>query len=307
MRKTIFLFIVMALLSATASADSKETVQVNGGTVAKFATRMTFSGDNVTLSYDDGTSQTADLSTVSIAFDYVVVFKEANHDNLEVIKTFGGRTVAVEVTRTLTAGQWGCICLPFNVPSTSLATIFGDGVKIATLNDVTEDGLCFSTSDELKKGLPYLIKPGKNVSTFTMDNAVIGTMAEGSTISAGDFTFTGNLETLSASLTGGNSSDFLVGDVNKDKLISIADVTLIVNCILSGPSSSEIDTARADVNGDNVISISDVTTLVDIILGNGAATNSPAILIDGEDSGLKVSDFSTAATANAISLWDAEP
>ena len=306
MRKTIFLFIVTALLSATASADSKETVQVNGGTVGKFATRMTFSGDNVTLSYDDGTSQTADLSTVSIAFDYVAVFKEANHDNVEVIKTFGGRTVSVEATRTLASGQWATICLPFDVSSTSLASIFGEGMKIATLNDVTEDGLSFTTSDELKKGLPYLVQPGKNVSTFTLANAVIGTMAEGSTISAGDYNFKGNISTLSASLTGGGSSDFLVGDINDDGLISIADVTLIVNCILSGPSSSEIDTARADVNGDNVISISDVTTLVDIILGNSATTNSPAILIDGEDSGLKVSDFATAATTNAISFWDAE-
>ena len=293
MRKTIILSIVMALLSVTASADSKETVQMNGSPVGKFATRLTFSGDNVTLTYDDGTNQTSDISTVSIAFDYVAVFKEANHD-----------TVSVEATRTLASGQWTFICLPFAVPSTSLTTLFGDGVKLATLNDATEAGLSFTTADELKSGLPYLIKPGKDVSTFTMDNAVIGTMAEGSTISAGDYNFTGNISTLSASLTGGSSSDYLMGDVNDDGIVSVADVTLIVNCILLG--SNEIDNARADVNGDNLISISDVTSLVDIILGNSPVTTSPAILIDGEDSGLKLSDIATTATTNTTSLWDVE-
>ena len=211
----------MALLSVTASADSKETVQVNGSPVGKCATRLTFSGDNVTLTYDDGTNQTSDISTVSIAFDYVAVFKEANHDNVGVIKTFGGRTVSVEATRTLASGQWAFICLPFAVPSTSLTTLFGDGVKLATLNDATEAGLSFTTADELKPGLPYLIKPGKDVSTFTMDNAVIGTMAEGSTISAGDYNFTGNISTLSASLTGGASSDYLMGDVNDDGIVDM--------------------------------------------------------------------------------------
>ena len=304
MRKTIILSIVMALLSVTASADSKETVQVNGSPVGKFATRLTFSGDNVTLTYDDGTNQTSDISTVSIAFDYVAVFKEANHDNVGVIKTFGGRTVSVEATHTLASGQWAFICLPFAVPSTSLTTLFGDGVKLATLNDATEAGLSFTTADELKSGLPYLIKPGKDVSTFTMDNAVIGTMAEGSTISAGDYNFTGNISTLSASLTGGASSDYLMGDVNDDGIVSVADVTLIVNCILLG--SNEIDKARADVNGDNLISISDVTSLVDIILGNSPVTTSPAILIDGEDSGWKLSDIATTATTNTTSLWDVE-
>ena len=58
----------------------------------------------------------------------------------------------------------------------------------------------------------------------------------------------------------------LIGDVNGDKQISIADVTMLVNIIL-GKTTEGFDTKVADVNGDGEISIADVTALVNIILG----------------------------------------
>ena len=58
----------------------------------------------------------------------------------------------------------------------------------------------------------------------------------------------------------------LIGDVNGDKQVSIADVTMLVNIIL-GKTTEGYNTKVADVNGDGVISIADVTALVNIILG----------------------------------------
>ncbi len=58
----------------------------------------------------------------------------------------------------------------------------------------------------------------------------------------------------------------LIGDVNGDKQVSIADVTMLVNIIL-GKTTEGFDTKVADVNGDKQISIADVTALVNIILG----------------------------------------
>lgn len=55
----------------------------------------------------------------------------------------------------------------------------------------------------------------------------------------------------------------VVGDVNKDGKVSIADVTALVNIILSSAEPDE----KADVNGDGQISVADVTALVNIILG----------------------------------------
>ena len=58
----------------------------------------------------------------------------------------------------------------------------------------------------------------------------------------------------------------LIGDVNGDKQVSIADVTMLVNIIL-GKTTEGFDTKVADVNGDEQITIADVTALVNIILG----------------------------------------
>lgn len=58
----------------------------------------------------------------------------------------------------------------------------------------------------------------------------------------------------------------LLGDLNGDGTISIADVTALVNIIL-GKEADNVNYDVADVNGDGTISIADVTALVNIILG----------------------------------------
>lgn len=58
----------------------------------------------------------------------------------------------------------------------------------------------------------------------------------------------------------------LIGDVNGDKQVSIADVTMLVNIIL-GKTTEGYEENVADVNDDGAISIADVTALVNKILG----------------------------------------
>ena len=57
----------------------------------------------------------------------------------------------------------------------------------------------------------------------------------------------------------------ILGDVNHDGRVTIADVTSLVNIILGTSASS--DKNKADVNGDGRVTIADVTSLVNIILG----------------------------------------
>jgi len=61
----------------------------------------------------------------------------------------------------------------------------------------------------------------------------------------------------------------LLGDVNRDGSITIADVTALVNIILGKDSVQPYvyDHDAADVNADGSITIADVTALVNIILG----------------------------------------
>ena len=58
---------------------------------------------------------------------------------------------------------------------------------------------------------------------------------------------------------------WLVGDVNGDGEVNIADVTRIIDVILGGEADAAL-LARADVNGDSEVNIGDVTKTIDLIL-----------------------------------------
>lgn len=70
-RKTFLCMFLMALLSGgTMYAETEQTVIINGTEIDKFASNLTFNGNNVTLQFDDNTSQTEDMSKVSISLSY---------------------------------------------------------------------------------------------------------------------------------------------------------------------------------------------------------------------------------------------
>ena len=55
------------------------------------------------------------------------------------------------------------------------------------------------------------------------------------------------------------------GDVDGDGKISIADVTLLINYLLSGDADS-INMNNSDMDGDGDIDINDVTSLINNLL-----------------------------------------
>ena len=63
----------------------------------------------------------------------------------------------------------------------------------------------------------------------------------------------------------GTEPEVLLGDVNNDGEVTIADVTALVN-ILLGKGASGYDRDAADVNEDTDVTIADVVALVKMIL-----------------------------------------
>lgn len=70
--KRVFLGVAGLMLGLTAMAQTgaDQTVRVNGESIGKTVSRLTFCGDDVVLQFTDGTSMQADMSGVSIAFSY---------------------------------------------------------------------------------------------------------------------------------------------------------------------------------------------------------------------------------------------
>ena len=70
MKKTFLLSAIMMLLATTATAQAKQTLTINGQTLSKSVSNITFDGDNVVLTFSDATQQTADMETVVLSFEY---------------------------------------------------------------------------------------------------------------------------------------------------------------------------------------------------------------------------------------------
>ena len=304
MKKT-FLLIACLMSFGLASAQTSETVNINGASNEGFITNMTFNGSNVQLTYEDGTQSTVDMSTLSIDFDYVALLNDANDaKNQVMLNTFGGKTVRVELTRTIESEQWNTLCLPFDMTATQIATVFGEGTQVATLSSVENGVADFTTVDGIQAGIPYLINPTTAVSTIALDDIALKDYTEGGKMSVADYAFIGTMTTVTPSgdnyffdtdnkvkklSEGGSIKAFraylsstgaevkafsidgvvvgagLLGDVNGDGLVNITDVVLLVDYILDKQNPSFI-VGNADINSDGTINISDVTLLVNIIM-----------------------------------------
>ena len=62
-------------------------------------------------------------------------------------------------------------------------------------------------------------------------------------------------------------SEFILGDVNGDKAVTIGDVTALINYLLSHDATG-INVDAANCNGDNDVTISDVTALINYLLSH---------------------------------------
>ena len=112
----------------------------------------------------------------------------------------------VTLTRSMTAGKWSTLCLPFALTSEEIVENFGAGALVKTLSGVTVTegvfNLSFEDATTIAAGTPYLVKATKNVTTITANTsggvAVNTTLSEtATTVSDGDnsITFQGHFGT----------------------------------------------------------------------------------------------------------------
>ncbi len=86
--------------------------------------------------------------------------------------------VNVRVLRTITAGNWSSICLPFAMTEAQCKAAFGEDVHIADFTGAEVDDeeniqVNFSSVSAMEANHPYIIKVGSDVTEFTVDNVDI--------------------------------------------------------------------------------------------------------------------------------------
>jgi len=89
--------------------------------------------------------------------------------------------VDVRVKRSIVAGVWNTICLPFAMTAAQVKEVFGNNVKLGDFAGVGEPevdddekvtGLTvnFNSAEAIEANHPYIIKVENNISEFTLDN-----------------------------------------------------------------------------------------------------------------------------------------
>lgn len=92
------------------------------------------------------------------------------------IKEYDQTAVHFKLKRSFVADDtWYTICLPFNVAQKQLVDVFGgEKVELRTFDHI-EDGtvMYFKPVYDLEAGIPYLIKPNKNLDSLLFENVKI--------------------------------------------------------------------------------------------------------------------------------------
>lgn len=157
------------LLSVTVSADESLAVGSEHVAVISNANFSTTSGeetlDNVNV-------------TITIGENRIVL------DENSTTAPAAANEVNVKVMRTITAGVWNTICLPFAMTAAQVTTVFGDDVQLAEFkgwetteynddDDPTAISVSFANVTAIEANTPYIIKVSTALTEFTVDGVDI--------------------------------------------------------------------------------------------------------------------------------------
>ena len=126
--------------------------------------------------------------------------------------------------------------------------------------DVTEHYMCFSASN-LSTNVTSGLESGKG---YVLELYYEVTTTDGSTIDFGK-----DKDGMKFYFSIAESSEVILGDVNGDGSITMADANMVVNYFLATDPSSiaNFNVAAADVNGDKAITMADANQIVNMFLG----------------------------------------
>ncbi|MBF1489531.1 MAG: hypothetical protein HXN76_00925 [Prevotella pallens] len=163
--------------------------------------------DNNSFSFSFENVENNDFLEIKIYFDTSVKTKsciiirsieitneiDQNEDNSTTITSNKGiENNIIQVTRTLSKNYWNTFCLPFNVDKDSVKLHLNNPELREFTGKVDGTTMLFKDATEIKAGIPYIIKPKKDVVNPIFRNVTI-TEVEPKTITdeTGNYAFVG--------------------------------------------------------------------------------------------------------------------
>lgn len=121
----------------------------------------------------------ATIKLVAVAATPLTLEENADDTNTK-IEANNGKTVDVKLTRSLKAGVWNTICLPFDVTADQVESVLkATGyVKEFDKEDEASATIFFKPATEMKAGVPYLIKPTADALMLEFKGVTINNVDE---------------------------------------------------------------------------------------------------------------------------------
>lgn len=134
----------------------------------------------------------ATIKLVAVAATPLTLEEDAD-DTETKIKANNGKTVDVKLTRSLKAGVWNTICLPFNVTAEQVESVLKatGNVKEFDKEDKATATIFFKPATEMKAGVPYLIKPTEDATVLNFKDVTINNVDELNRINGNDYCICG--------------------------------------------------------------------------------------------------------------------
>lgn len=168
-------YIAMKPITGTSGAIFSVTVSADASLAA--GAKLDAKLDKITFGKSDGSG---DVSIADVNFKIEITDKVILDENsLSLPAAQSG--VNVLVKRTLKAGVWNTLCLPFEMTIEQVKEKFGDDVKLAEMDSeaapYTVSGNSFTVNfiesdmtDKFYANWPYIVKPTIDVTSFTLES-----------------------------------------------------------------------------------------------------------------------------------------
>jgi len=132
-------------------------------------------------------------------------------DNTEALGDADGRQRDVTLKRTLQAGGWNTLALPFALSANQIAAVFGSGAKVKAFTGSSLSGstltLDFADAQAIEAGKPYLVKVSEDVDLGTQSIEGVTVSAEAVTVESASVDFIPTLG--STTITGSTTKSVL--------------------------------------------------------------------------------------------------
>ncbi len=155
----------------------------------------TGSAESVSFTNPGGDNNTVCFETITIEYTAPapLTLEENATDTDTKIANNNGKTVDVKLTRSLKAGLWNTICLPFDVTAEQVESVLKatGNVKEFDKEDKATATIFFKPATEMKAGVPYLIKPTEDAKVLNFKDVTINNVDELSRINGNDYCICG--------------------------------------------------------------------------------------------------------------------